>query len=165
MDNNINSKTSPDQMRILMKRMRVGHDGKFGVDESPKKELSMRDMLKITRRLNEDIEDEEEISTNRITPFDQKSEEEKFNAYFDDMNVDIDYEELIVKDNLIIWGGTIDGVIQFVYTVTPEENTSGIQFSYLPNFVVNDPDNDKIIKKIESYYNNFYKYFRNNILQ
>ena len=164
MDNDINSKNSPNQMRVFMKRMR---DGKYEVSETketPKTDLSMRDMLKITRNLNEEVEGEEEVS-NKKSVYDQQQEEDKFSNYFDDMNVDIKFIELKVTDNLIFWGGTIDGVIQFVYKVTPDESTSGIEFNYLPAFSVDNPDNDKIIEKIESYYDTFYKYWRNNILQ
>jgi hypothetical protein len=172
MDNNINNKTTPNQMRVLMKRMR---EGKYEVNEvqqdTPKKNLTMRDMLKITRKckLNEDVEDtegeEKEETKNKKTVYDQAKEEEKFRNYFDDMNVDIKFVDLDVYDNLVFWGGTIDGVIQFVYKVTPDEKTTGIEFNYLPDFTADNPDNDLIIKKIESYFDIFYKYWRNNILQ
>jgi hypothetical protein len=165
MDNNLNNKTSPNQMRVLMKRMR---EGKYEVTESQdkaKRDLSMRDMLKITRKINEAVEGEDEQpQKNKKSVYDQSREEEKFRSYFDDMNIDIKFIDLDVFDNLIFWGGTIDGVIQFVYKVTPDEKTSGIEFNYLPDFTVDNPDNDKIIKKIESYYDSFYKYWRNNIL-
>lgn len=173
MRNNINDKTSPNQMRVFMKRMR---DGKYVVSESQesKKDLTMRDMLKITRKLNEDVEGEEsgaedeekrDPNTNKKTVYDQTQEEEKFRNYFNDMNVDIKFIDLDVYDNLIFWGGTIDGVIQFVYKVTPDEKTTGIEFNYLPDFTADNPDNDLIIKKITSYFDIFYKYWRNNILQ
>lgn len=167
MKNDINNKTSPNQMRVFLKRMR---DGKYEVSESQdnKKELTMRDMLKITRtrKLNEDVEGEEnqDPNKNKKTIYDQASEEEKFRNYFSDMNVDIKFIDLDVYDNLIFWGGTIDGVIQFIYKVTPDEKTSGIEFNYLPDFTADNPDNDLIIKKIESYYDVFYKYWRNNVL-
>jgi hypothetical protein len=163
MDNkNINTKTAPNQMRVFMKRVR---EGKFEVNEAstPKKDLSMRDMLKITRKLNEEAEGEE--VSNKKSAYDQSREEEKFRNYFSDMNVDIKFIDLKITDNLIFWGGTIDGVIQFVYKVTPDEKTSGIEFNYLPEFTPDNPDNDAIIKKIETYYDIFYKYWRNNILQ
>jgi hypothetical protein len=184
--NDINSKTSPNQMRILMKRMR---EGKYEINEiennSLKKDLSMRDLLKITRNrslnLNEEVTpaatpaadntsttDNAEVrdkSKNKKTVYDQAKEEEKFRNYFNDMNVDIKFIDLDVYDNLIFWGGTIDGVIQFVYKVTPDEKTTGIEFNYLPDFTADNPDNDLIIKKIESYFDTFYKYWRNNILQ
>ena len=189
MKNNINDKTSPNQMRILMKRMR---DGKYNANvnevlDSIPKDLSMRDLLKITRHrkldLNEDVvatnnptdntpanpaipdDTEDNKQVNKKTDFDQSEEEEKFRNYFNDMNVDIKFTELSIYDNLIFWGGTIDGVLQFVYKVTPDEKTTGIQFNYLPDFTADNPDNDVIFKKIESYFDIFYKYWRNNVLQ
>ena len=181
MENNINDKTSPNQMRILMKRMR---DGKYVANEgTTKHELSMRDLLKITRtrKLDEDVmpssnpsdnvpsdsndEEKSEPNANKKTVYDQAKEEEKFRNYFNDMNVDIKFIDLKVTDNLIFWGGTIDGVIQFVYKVTPDEKTTGIEFNYLPDFTADNPDNDLIIEKIESYFDIFYKYWRNNVLQ
>jgi hypothetical protein len=184
MKDNINSKNSPNQMRTLMKRIR---EGKYtpNTQETTKHELSMRDMLKITRnplKLNEDVmpsnnpqdnvpttdadsPEGQEKSNNKKTVYDQANEEEKFRKYFNDMNVDIKFIDLDVYDNLIFWGGTIDGVIQFVYKVTPDEKTTGIEFNYLPDFTADNPDNDLIIKKIESYFDTFYKYWRNNILQ
>jgi hypothetical protein len=163
MSENINNKTTPIQMRVLMKRMR---DGNY-ISEKQNiviKDLSMREMLKITRRLNEDIEDSKENDINLKTAYDQNNEEEKFRNYFDDMNVDIKFIPLKIQDDLVFWGGTIDGVIQFIYTVTPDEKTSKIEFNYLPDFSPDNPDNDMIVKKIESYYDIFYKYMRDNVL-
>jgi hypothetical protein len=181
MENNINNKTSPNQMRIFMQRMR---DGKYKVNETqqdtPAKNLTVRDMLKITRsrKINEDVlptagqseetsEDDNTVEPvqNKKTAYDQATEEEKFRNYFSDMNVDIKFIDLKVYDNLVFWGGTIDGVIQFVYKVTPDEKTTGIEFNYLPDFTADNPDNDLIIEKIESYFDVFYKFWRDNILQ
>jgi hypothetical protein len=162
MADNINSKTSPNQMRVLMKRMR---DGNY-ISEKQNiviKDLTMRDMLKITRRLNEG-EDEPGKESNLKTTYDQNNEEEKFRNYFDDMNVDIKFIKLEIFDDHVFWGGTIDGVIQFIYMVTPDEKTSKIEFNYLPDFSPDNPDNDMIVKKIESYYDIFYKYWRDNII-
>jgi hypothetical protein len=163
MKNNINDKTSPNQMRVFMKRIR---EGKYVANESKdisKKNLSMRDMLKITRNINEAVEGEQKV--NRKSEFDQESEEQKLLNYFDDMNVDVKFADLEIYDNLVFWAGTVDGIIQFVYKVTPDEKTTGIEFNYLPDFTADNPDNDIIIKKIESYFDVFYKYWRNNILQ
>lgn len=155
----MNNKTSPNQMRILLRRMR-GEE--YIVNEevikTPKKDLTMRDMFKITRKLNEDVE-------NKKTVYDQGMEEEKFMNFFRDMNVNVNFIELEIKDNLVFWGGTVDGIIQFIYKVTPDESTSGVEFNYLEDFSPDNPENDVIIKKIESYYDSFYKYWRNNITQ
>ena len=156
MENNINDKTNPNQMRIMMKRVR---DGKFVTNESqePKKDLNMRDMLKITRRINEDVE-------NKKTVFDQSMEEEKFRNFFNDMNVSIKLIDLEIYNDLVFWGGTIDGVIQFVYKVTPDESTSGIEFNYLEDFSPDNPENEEITNRVESYFDTFYKYWRDNVI-
>jgi hypothetical protein len=161
----MNDKSTPNQMRILLKRMR-------GKDNSPiiesntdkkNKHLTMRDMLKITRNLNEDVN--EKKRENKKTVFDQTNEEQKFRNYFDDLNVNVKFVELEVYDDFIFWGGTINGIIQFVYKVTPQEATSGVEFNYLEDFTPDNPENEKIIEKIEDYYNIFYKYWRDNVLQ
>lgn len=117
-----------------------------------KKELSVRDMLNITRNLNE--------SNNKKTNFDKKNEEDKFNEYFSDLNIITSFIELEIYDDFIFWGGTIDGILQFVFKVTPNENTSGVEFNYLRDFNPENPDNDEIINRIESYYNIFYNYWK-----
>jgi len=162
----MNDKTTPNQMRILLRRMR-GEE--FVVNEEtqkPKKDLTMRDMLKITRKLNEEIEvDDKKKAVNKKTAYDQEIEEEKLRNFFDDMNVNIKFQDLQVYDNLVFWGGTVDGVIQFVYKVTPDERTSGVEFNYLEDFSPDNPDNDLIVSKLETYYDTFYKYWRDNVIQ
>lgn len=152
---NINDKSASNQIRIFTKRMRNG----FELNEvNGDKNLSVRDMLKLMRSLNEDE------NVNKKTVYDQKNEEEKFLKFFNDLNVSIKFSELVIYDNLIFWGGTIDGIIQFIYKVTPDEATSGVEFNYLEDFTPDNPENDEIIGRIESYYDTFYKYWRNNIL-
>lgn len=168
MDNkkNINDKSSPNQMREFIKRMRNGNYV-AETKQIPKKDLSMRDMLKITRNINEAVStnDGQKNSINKVTAIDQNNEEEKFRNFFSDMNVNIKFIDLEVFDNLIFWGGTVDGIIQFVYKVTPDESTSGVEFNYLEDFTPDNPENEEIVGRIESYYDNFYKYWRNNMLQ
>ena len=162
----MNDKSTPNQMRILLRRMR-GEE--FVVNEEtqkPKKDLTMRDMLKITRRLNEEVEvEDKKKALNKKTAYDQEIEEEKLRNFFDDMNVNIKFQDLQVYDNLVFWGGTVDGVIQFVYKVTPDERTSGVEFNYLEDFSPDNPDNDLIVSKLETYYDTFYKYWRDNVIQ
>lgn len=122
-------------------------------------EMSMRDSLNIMRNLNEGpIE-------RTITPNQQKKEEEKFNNSLQNNEVSVRYENLVVLDNGVFWGGTIDNQLQFVYTVTPDENTSGVEFNYLEGYNPQDPENNEVIKNVESYYDEFYKYWRENELQ
>jgi len=161
--NDINSKTSPIQMREFMKRVR---EGGFIANESqePEKDLNMRDMLKITRGFNEDKIILNEEAENKKTVYDQSMEEEKFRNFFNDMNVSIKLIDLGIYDNLVFWGGTIDGVIQFVYKVTPDESTSGVEFNYLEDFSPDNPENEEITGRIESYFDTFYKYWRDNVM-
>lgn len=262
---NLNDKTSPDQMRVLMKRMR---EGAPTVNETnsptPKKDMDMRAMLKITRSINEGINErtaepidksqlqgeellkanyaslvsdlefsklatayenflkikrinfepsgvlqtalssardliaeylqsvrglnvtgedvqnyfhnmltrsknvnlnEEQDVENMKTASDQSTEEEKFRNFFNDMNVNIKFIELGVYNNLVFWGGTIDGIIQFVYKVTPDEATSGVEFNYLEDFSPDNPENDEIVGRVESYFDNFYGFWENNVLE
>ena len=53
---NLNEKNSPDQMRVLMKRMRDGAlTPSVNETSTPEKDLGVRDMLKITRNLQENV--------------------------------------------------------------------------------------------------------------
>ncbi len=77
--NDINSKSSPNQMRILMGRMRTGN-GNYGINETTgekKKEMSVRDMLKITRNLSEQMEDTQTIDAEE----DEKKSGEQKNCF------------------------------------------------------------------------------------
>jgi len=156
MENDINKKSSPNQMREMMKRVR---EGKFTPNDSKesKKDLNMRDMLKITRTLNEDV-------NNKETVYDQTIEEKKIRDFFDDMEVSLKLFDLDVRENSVFWGGVIDGVIQFVYKVTPEDATTGVEFDYLENFSPDNPENEEITGRIKSYFNTFYKYWRDNVI-
>lgn len=162
----INKKSTPNQMREFLKRVRQGSFTLTNENKTmSKKDLSMRDMLKITRNIHEGVvklnEDEGE---NKKTAYDQQMEEEKFRNFFNDLNVSIKFIDLEVYDNLVFWGGTIDGVIQFVYKVTPDESTSGIEFNYLPDFSPDNPENEEITRRIENYFDNFYRYWRDNVM-
>ena len=160
---NFNSKSTPIQMRELIKRVRTGDYVGESKDNKIKKDMNMRDMLKITRKLNEDVNPDNK--QNKKTVYDQTREEEKFRTFFNDMNVNIKFIDLEIYADMIFWGGTVDGIIQFVYKVTPDESTSGVEFNYLEDFSPDNPENDEIIGRIESYYDTFYKYWRNNMLQ
>ena len=161
MNNNLNKKNAPNQMRVFLKRMREGtyDTTEFNTPDTPKNDLNMRDMMKITRNLNEDT------GENKKTVFDQTEEEQKMLNFFKEMNVNLKFVELEVYDNLVFWGGTVDGIIKFVYTVTPNEDTSNVVFDYSEDFSPDNPENDLIIKKLEEYYDIFYKFWRNNMVQ
>jgi hypothetical protein len=159
----INKKSTPDQMRVLLKRMRTGNDNWQSESVTqPKKNLDVRDMLKITRRIHEEGEKK---TVNMKTIFDQKEEEEKFINYFKDIEANIKFKPLEVYDDFVIWGGVVDGIIEFVYVVTPDESTSDVTFNYLNDFSPDNPENDLIVNRIKDYYNTFYKYWQNNVVQ
>jgi hypothetical protein len=173
---NMNNKTSPNQMRTLLRRMRgevYAVNENVNVKPTPKKELSVREMLKITRKLNEDVQPEveepevdQEKPVNKKTAQDQASEEQKFKDSFPTgYDINVDFIELEVTDKYVFWGGTINGLIQFVYKVTPDENTSGVEFNYLEGYNEDDPKNDEIIKRVESYYDSFYEYWIDSVIQ
>lgn len=129
-----------------------------GVNKTEVKEVTMRDMLKITRRLNE-------VDGNKATAYDQPNEEKKLLNNFKDINVNIRFIDLEVNDDYVFWGGTVDGIIQFIYKVTPEDATSGIEFNYLDDFSPDNPENEDIVNRIKGYYDFFYKYWQSNLLQ
>lgn len=150
-----------NNIKFLIKRMRSNDfSTKETINEVKYKDLSMRDLLKITRSLKEDVE-----LTNKANPFDQENEEKKFNDYFSDLKVVIKLIPLEVHDDYVFWAGTINNTIQFVYKVTPDSSKSGVKFKYLDSFAVNNPDNQEIIKRIESYYTVFFKYWNENNFQ
>jgi len=126
--------------------------------------MSVRDMLKITRNIHEGKTILNEEVENKKTVYDQSMEEEKFRNFFTDLNVSIKLIDLEVYDNLVFWGGTIDGVIQFIYKVTPDESTSGVEFNYLEDFSPDNPENEEITGRIESYFDTFYRYWRDNVM-
>jgi hypothetical protein len=165
----MNNKTSQNQMRILLRRMRgEAYVVNENVKPESKKSLTMHDMLKITRTLNEDIQGDEveQKPVNKKTAQDQSNEEQKFKDSFPTgYDINVDFIELEVTDQYAFWGGTINGLIQFVYKVTPDENTSGVEFNYLEGFNEDDPKNDEIIKRVESYYDSFYEYWIDSVIQ
>jgi hypothetical protein len=123
------------------------------------KDLSMRDMLKITRKINENIT----VST-KVTPAEQREEEEKFRNFFRDNQVHVDFEPLELYDDSVFWSGVIDNQLQFIYKVSPVEEANGFSVNYLEGFDQQDEENQEVVKKIEKYYDEFYKYWRDNYL-
>ncbi|MFW5847582.1 MAG: hypothetical protein ACOCVF_01500 [bacterium] len=159
--------------RELLRRMRNFENGinedflkKEAVNES-KKSLSMRDMLGRMRKHKMQEQDDEQsgLEPAPITPTEQRKEEEKFEKFFNNNIVDIEFNDLLVYDNAIFWSGTIDNQLKWVFKVSPDEQNSGVEIKYLEGFEPTDPENDELVKKIEAYYNTFYKYWRNNELQ
>ena len=127
------------------------------VKEEVKKDMSMRDLLGKMRVVNENTQ------TNMATNIDSQNEQDKMNNYFEDNKVTIEFEKFEVFSNGALMAGTIDNQIQFVYKVTSDEKTSGIEVNYLEDFNPNDIENVEVVKKVETYYDGFYKYWRDQL--
>ena len=159
----INSKNTPNLMRTLMKRMRVGNDHwERESEETIKPNLDMRNMMKISRKMNEDSG---ERSENKETAYDQSMEEEKFKNYFKDSLISVKFNDLEVYDDLVVWGGVIDGIIKFAFVVSPDDDVKKPQFDYESDLVQDNPDYENIMNMVESYYKIFYKYWVGNLIQ
>lgn len=146
-----------DRMKKISEKLNIISD-----NTKKKKNITTQNLVKKMRDLREQ---EEEKQTNRKTVYDQEREEEKFRNNFSNFNVTIQFHELKIYDDWVYWGGIIDGVIEFIYSVTPDDDTSGVRIRYIDDFNKDDPDNQEIVEKIESYYEEFFKYWRDNILQ
>jgi len=145
-----------NDVKISIDKMRKGG---YRTDETEKKKLytpSMRDLLKITRKLYENVEDSE-VKINKATPADQKREEELFNNAFSEYKMITEFQPLKVYDDYILWGGTINNSIQFMYKITPNEDLNNVVINYLKDFQPDDPDNKEIVDKLEKYYDEFFK--------
>lgn len=117
-------------------------------------------------RLRKLKENESSVPQPKLTTHvDQKTQEDKMNQYFAQNNVTIHYEPLEIYDRGVFWSGNIDGQIIWTMTVTPFEETSKLETEYSKDFDAQNPDNDKILKKLEAFYNEFYEYWRDNIFQ
>ena len=121
-------------------------------------EVSMRELNKRMRKLNE--------NTDQITiPESELSVEiQKFKNVFRDYNVSFEFENFIILNGGIIWGGSLDNQIQWVYKVTDDDTTSGVELNFAPEFNPDEEDNKKLIDLIENYYNIFFKYCRDNFI-
>jgi hypothetical protein len=159
------------QMRELIKRVR---NADKGIEYKPKtsiteggRNMSIREMKRRIRKSEYFKDDINEVDDNQLmggkqemSSADENKEQEKLQNFLRNNNVTIEFEPFEKYQNGVFWGGTIDGQIMFVYRVTPEEVSSGIDIEYLEGFDPNDPENNEIIEKLKRYYNDFYKYWR-----
>ena len=167
--------------RELLRRMNnfnkgIVEDFTSTPEKKTTKPQTVRDSLKIVRKLNEfreapqsDFVEPEVINASpskveKTTEFDMRHEEEKMKAFFSYHNVNIAFKFFDVFEDSVFAGGTIDNQIQFIYKVAPSEEESGAKIEYLDSFNPQDEDNEDIVKKVESYYDTFYKYWEQNRL-
>ncbi|MFW6272270.1 MAG: hypothetical protein ACOC2U_00635 [bacterium] len=152
-DNKLSNKIPHNDVKKMISKLRGENLNEY--EEKNNKTLNTHELLRITRSLNE----EEKPSENKKNAYDQEYEEKKLIDFVGDLNVNIKFRELEVYDDYVYWGGVIDGIIAFVYRVTPDENTKGVRFDYLEGFSPDNPEYKEIIDKIENYFDVFYDYW------
>jgi hypothetical protein len=131
-------------------------------NQQPVSEMSMRDMLALTRpKLNENDQ------PRQITQAEIDREHEKMLNYFAEDEVDIQFQDFLVKPDAVFMSGKIGDGILFAYQVSPSamSQEQGCRIEYLDGFDPSNPDNDRLIKKVQAYWGDFFKYWRDNELQ
>lgn len=134
--------------------------------KQPLKEMTMREMqqrIRDQRRLKE--ADADAPVEKQLSGAEQKEQERSMLDYFDNENLTIKFEPILLFDEGIFWAGTIDGQLKFAYMVTPEESTSGVKIERSLDFDPTNEDNQAIEKKVVDYYDVFYKYWSENQLE
>lgn len=145
-------------VRDSLKKMRkFNRTGEFSNTIKEADKSSIRNQLNNMRKIFEAID--------KASSSDTKSEIEKMNRYFSNENIVIDYEELELFPNFVFFGGTIDNSLQFVFKVTENEQTSGIELNFLEGYNPDNEENKKIIDKLEKYYEIFFNYWKENYLR
>lgn len=150
------------------KRMKQMVDRMSPKSANSKKSPSMNEMMNAMRSLvKEDFmqQQEPEMQARQLGDSELNIEKDKFENTFKNYNVAFEYEPLLIIGRAVIWGGTIDGQIQWIYKVSDEDNTSGVEMNFAPDFNPDEGDNKKIVNLIESYYNVFFKFWRENQLE
>jgi hypothetical protein len=155
-----------DKIQKTSKRL----ENQFGYAKKQSlKEMTMRDMLRITRKKKIQEEDDAIVTSEPIekelSSLEQEQQQRNMQDYFDDDNVTIKFEPILLYDTGVFWGGTIDGQLKFAYMVTPDESTSGVKIERSPDFDPSNEDNQNVEKKIIDYYDTFYDYWSKNQLE
>jgi hypothetical protein len=159
------------QIRESLKNMRNAKKGVeftpipkvVEVNENMSRSMSMREMLGKTRKMREDNTPVNQEKT--ITPLDIKNEEEKIQKNFENLGVSAIIKDFKVYDNGVFLSGSIDDTITFTYSVSPSEEGSGVEWVATDQFDAQAEDNQKVIERLEAYYDEFYQYWRDNELQ
>ena len=150
--------STPNEMRKMIGRMR----GKNAVTEDTKKDLSVRDTLKITRSLNEVVEPEEDNKddANLETPQDQTNEEKKLENYFSSRgeNTTFVFGDLKINKKRVYWSFVVNGKLRVVFKVVlNNRDKSGVVYGYKEGVDPNDVD--ELVEKIQDYYRGFEEYW------
>lgn len=163
--------SSPNEMRKFLAIMRGKKPVESPTEKIDEGKMTKRNLLKM-RKLKEfkgtpdlNVAKSIEPQIMQTTSLDQREQENKMKQFFAQNNVTIEFEPLEVYENGVFWAGTIDGQLGWTIKATPYETTSGIDVEYLEGFDPHDPENEEIIKKLEQFNKDFYKYWRDNELQ
>ena len=70
--------------------------------------------IQIPSNTTSNTENNSQTTQNLALPQDQKMEEKKMTIFFDELHVNIRFDDLIIKPNYVFWSGTINGIIQFI---------------------------------------------------
>lgn len=134
----------------------------------PMVEIPIQSFINKMRKLNE------EESTPRKTVYDEKEEQDKFLRVLPS-DVVVNFEDLEVYDNMVIWGGNINDDFEFFYKVTPNKKTSEFDFNFLSGFdptgeTVEEPDEYVeeqmlLFDAVKNYYDEFSRFWRENLIR
>lgn len=164
-------KTAPNEMRDLLGKMRgtLVETNKTTKNGNIYTEMSVRDMLKITRKLNES-ENEKEFS-NKATERDVSFVEESIKNVFNNTGLNVTFKfpenndphELYVDGVFVYWGATINNVLMFTYTINKNDDAdTGAKFKYVEESrVLEDSEEYKeIVDKVMQFFDStFFPYF------
>ena len=152
---------SENRIKALAKKI---DGGKTTTNEGVK----TQDLVKIMRKLNEQEEVEQTERVNKETPNDLAGEKERLNNALRDFNVvvDFDNDKFKVYDDLVFSSGTIDGVLEFVMKVTPNDSENGIIINYdRDDFDMQSDENNDLVAVLEDYQENVFEpYWVENII-
>ncbi len=135
----------------------------------PKNEKSFKYFLNEMRKLKEESE-----ASIRKTVYDEKEEQEKFIRMLP-KDVVVNFENLEIYDDLVLFSGRINDNFNFFYRVTPDAKTSGFEFNFLDGFdptgqEESEPDEYaeeqmELFKIVQNYYDTFSNYWRENLIR
>jgi len=113
----------------------------------------LKEQVKKIRKLNEEELGQEE-RVNKETPNDLAGEKKRLNNALRDFNVVVDFDDdkFKVYDDLVFSSGTIDGVLEFVMKVTPNDSENGIIINYdRDDFDMQSDENNDLVASLEDY--------------
>lgn len=158
-----------DDVRKYLNIMRNKNVSVVNINEDNKKvridEKSMvRNMIKNMRTLTKE---DFSKTTNKATINDQKKEEEKLLSNFKNEEVSFEFQDIEIFDDKIFWGGTVitkSGSLDWVFVVSTNEGENGFFPNSESNFDTTIPENKKVLEMMKVYYDEFYRYWRDNEL-